>query len=848
MNRKRERLDFAEVKDAARGRWGELLPSLLGWPAETCDGRNRPCPRCGGEDRFRFVDYGGDGSALCNQCAPSGLGDGFDVVGEFGGCSKADALRKVAQRLGIDGEASAIGTPPASKALNDQKSNGLRKIVATYPYRDEHASLLFEAVRYEPKDFRQRRPDGNGGWKWSTKGVRQVPYRLPELLDALKRNPRRPVFVVEGEKDVEALTKLDVVATCNAGGSGKWTAEHSEHLRGADIVILPDNDESGRDHARKAAATLFGVAKSVRIVELPGLPEKGDASDWIATGGTKEALRDLLRTAPAWNPEAEVEAKPEWPEIEGFDATSLPSFPVDALPSPLREWVEAEAHATQTPTELAGLIAMAVCSAGVARKVTVEPWEGWTEPTNLFVAVLLESGNRKSAVFGDATKPIRELETELIDDAKPFVAREASVRRQKEKRLAALEKKIAEGKNEADDRDEAAKLAEALATDPVPVLPRLRVDDATSEKLEMMLKEQGGRIASMSPEGGVFDVMAGLYSKSGGAQFDVYLKGHAGDDLRTDRVGREGVDVPRPALTCAYAIQPQVIEGLAENPAFRGRGLLARFLYALPESRIGEREIRPEPVPRETANAYSRAVRRLFQETPDRLTLSLTAPAVDVFAEWCEQIETLLGDDGDLETVRDWGSKLWGATLRIAAVLHCVGEGTANATIASGTIENAVRIARYLIPHAEAVLRRMHANNDGGDADARYVLRWIVRHERRTFSIRDLYQHARRRFDSPDDQIGPLAELERRGYVRRVQQSTEGPGRKPSPAYESNPAIFGDGKQETRSRNSRDAEAKNGERSGDGDSVNSVNGSLPCGLEKCDARGADDDGRERVTI
>ena len=100
------------------------------------------------------------------------------------------------------------------------------------------------------------------------------------------------------------------------------------------------------------------------------------------------------------------------------------------------------------------------------------------------------------------------------------------------------------------------------------------VDDATSEKLGMMLAEQGGRIASMSPEGGVFDLMAGLYSKSGIPQFGVYLMGHSGDDLITDRVSRATVRVQRPALTCAYAMQPQVIEGIAENPAFRGRGNL----------------------------------------------------------------------------------------------------------------------------------------------------------------------------------------------------------------------------------------------------------------------------------
>ncbi|MEX0979297.1 MAG: hypothetical protein WDZ48_10615, partial [Pirellulales bacterium] len=104
---------------------------------------------------------------------------------------------------------------------NGAQTNGKPQIVATYDYRDEAGELLFQVVRYDPKDFKQRRPKAGGGWEWSVKGVRVFPYRLPELL----AEPTRPVFVVEGEKDVDNLTRIGVLATCNAGGAGKWTAE-----------------------------------------------------------------------------------------------------------------------------------------------------------------------------------------------------------------------------------------------------------------------------------------------------------------------------------------------------------------------------------------------------------------------------------------------------------------------------------------------------------------------------------------------------------------------------------------------------------------------------------------------
>ena len=254
--------------------------------------------------------------------------------------------------------------PTRTKPTTKPKGNAKPRIVATYDYRDEAGQLLFQVVRHEPKDFRQRRPKPGGGWDWSIKGVRAIPYRLPELL----AEPARPVFVVEGEKDVDHLASIKVLATCNAGGAGKWTAEHAQHLRGRLVVILPDNDEPGQKHAQQVAATLQGIAEAMRIVKLPNLPPKGDVSDWIAAGGTKDELIRLIDATPDWTPAA---SEP-WPEIVSFDAVDLPEFPTHVLPGALQQWVEAESHATQTPADLAGLLALAVCSATIARRVVVE--------------------------------------------------------------------------------------------------------------------------------------------------------------------------------------------------------------------------------------------------------------------------------------------------------------------------------------------------------------------------------------------------------------------------------------------------------------------------------------------
>ena len=235
----------------------------------------------------------------------------------------------------------------------------------------------------------------------------------------------------------------------------------------------------------------------------------------------------------------------------------------------------------------------------------------------------------------------------------------------------------------------------------------------------------------------------------------------------------------RPALTCAYAMQPQVIEGLADNAAFRGRGLLARFLYAAPQSWIGQREIAPAPVPDAMREAYRRRVRRWPTSRASHVCIfrPMRRAALE---EWEAEIEAMLADGGQMEIMRDWGAKLAGATLRLAAVLHCVEHGPTG-SIDQATLAAAIEIARYLDS-----ARRGRAEHDAsqgrlGDDDARYVLRWIERHGRREFTKSEAQHHGKRRFPKADDIDPALAELTRRGYIRLRPTEPAGPGRRRRP-------------------------------------------------------------------
>lgn len=298
----------------------------------------------------RELRYGARGSLSID------LRDGtwFDhEVGEGGG-----ALDLVTRETKLTGGDRLDWLKRHGYAFDTVQSNGpapRATIVATYDYTDEGGALLSQVCRFDPKDFRQRRPDGASGWVWSVKGVRHVPYRLPQILD----NDDKVLVIVEGEKAADRLWKLGIPATCSAGGAGKWREELNEYFRGADVVIIPDHDPQkrhpktneplfhpdgrpilpGQDHGQMVAKSLSAVAARVRVLELwkswPEMPWKADVHDWIEAGGTAEQLYALIEKLPLWS-----EQKP--PADAQPDVKTVPllfPFPIKGEEIPRRQWV-----------------------------------------------------------------------------------------------------------------------------------------------------------------------------------------------------------------------------------------------------------------------------------------------------------------------------------------------------------------------------------------------------------------------------------------------------------------------------------------------------------------------------
>lgn len=595
-----------------------------------------------------------------------------------------------------------------------------------------------------------------------------------------------------------------------SSGNGR---EPASGLRGSELVIegarncaLASMAGSMRRRGMGQEAILAGLLKENETRCAPPLPEA--------------EVRNIAKSISRYAPEAEAnEAPSSWDAPIPFQSYQLPAFPTETLPPWLRQLVERLSVATQTPPDLADLLALAACAVACAKKVAALVRYGWIEPLNLYVVVALLPGSRKTAVFSSIEEPIIEYEEEAATAAAPAIAAAETRHRILLGKYQHVQGKASKASGPDADHlaKEATDLAEQLAGVKIPVVPRLAADDVTSERLATMLKEQEGRMAVMSAEGGIFELMAGRYSKDGAPNFEVYLKGHAGDTIRVDRVGRPAEYIYRPALTMALAVQPEVLTGLVRKQGFRGRGLLGRLLYAIPVNLLGRRNVDAPPLPESARKAYHQGLRHLLdlpfdQDEKGRIKsflLRFSPEAAERLREFEAWIEPRLAEFGALGHMTDWAGKLAGATVRICGLLHLAEhlENSApwNIPVARETVERAIRLGEYLIPHARAAYACMGA--DPAIEDAKRVLAWVRRQGLASFSKRELFQALRGYFKRVSHLEAPLAVLQEHGYVRmRAAEARAGAGRKPSPVYEVNPLWLASGRDSEDSGNSEGRE------------------------------------------
>jgi len=500
---------------------------------------------------------------------------------------------------------------------------------------------------------------------------------------------------------------------------------------------------------------------------------------------------------PPTGGEAEIAPRaPQWPDPSPLiPQRSSATFPTDALPAPYNDYAEALAVATQTPVDMAAVCVLGVLSAACGGRARIQPRGGWREPAHLYLLPVMAPGSRKSAVIAAVTRPLFTAEQALVDRHGPAARESLTLREIAEKQAKEAQSRAARATPENQDaaNAEAIAAAETAATVTVPPVPRILADDITPEAVSGLLCDQGGRIAVVSAEGGVFDVMAGRYS-NGLPNLDVWLKGHAGDPIRVDRRGRPPERVDAPAVTLLLTVQPAVLAAIARNGAFVGRGLLARVLFSIPPSNIGFRTPAAPPVPDELEQLYHAKAATLTETMAaweDPALLTMTADAADAVKDMERWIEPRLAPRGEYGGIVDWAAKWVGAVLRIAALLHLAehGETGTRIPVTADTVERARRIGMYFLEHARNAFALLGQDPQTSAASA--VLELLQRQRLAAFKVRDVQPSLpRSHFADADDVYAAVAVLEEHGWVRQLPQPRpSGPGRPPTPRWEVHPSC-----------------------------------------------------------
>lgn len=480
-----------------------------------------------------------------------------------------------------------------------------------------------------------------------------------------------------------------------------------------------------------------------------------------------------------------------WPEPIPFnDYSHLPEFPVSAIPGVCGEMVQALADSCQVDTGLPGTLMLAALSTAIGGKIRVSLGTH-SEPGNIYAIAIVGSGNRKSEVLSQLAEPIYSYQQECQKALVPIIREAENKHEILKKRLDKLQKDAAR----TDDPIERETIIRCcndvlkeMEAKPIPPQEVFLVDDITPEALGQTMADNGERMSILSAEGGIFRIIAGLYH-NGQANIDLFLKAHAGDYWSNNRIGRESKRMVHPRLTLGLAVQPDVIEEIGQNSEFRGRGLSARFLYSLCQSKAGYRTRQSSPVPGKIKDLYHEGIVKLMAHSGG-LELTLTPDAQPRWDSFYNEVETRLRPGRELEHIVDWGSKLPGAVARITGLLHFAdfADGFPGNLIQEKTVLSACEIGSYYLQHAKAVFGMM--KEDSTITMAKKILNYIKSHNPTTFKGRDLFDHTN--CQSMQEVQPALNNLVERGYIRefgRKEQEIR-KGRPESTKYEVNPKIF----------------------------------------------------------
>lgn len=709
--------------------------------------------------------------------------------------------------------AVALSVPLPPPIQEHQAQKPARRLVKAYPYHDAAGNLVYESCRYDPKSFAQRRPDGKGGYHWNLDGADPLPYRLPELLAALEAG--KMVVICEGEKDCDRLHGLGITATTNSAGAGKWTDKHSAYFpAGAKVLILPDNDAPGRNHAQAVARALYDRGCIVRVVELPGLPEKGDVSDWLDAGHTKAELSEMAKAAPIWTPETapEVAEEPaadesadDWPEPLPLASPELPPvapMTPEMLPEPFRAWLADIARRMQCPLDFVAVGAIVAASSVIGAGCGIRPKirDDWEVICNLWGGPVARPSMMKTPSLAEVIKILARMEAEeaeSFEELKRF--HDAGAEALKAKKDALKSEMLAAAKGKKTARAMDIIQADMASMDPGDEVTRRRfkTNDATVEKL--------GELLNQNPRGLLVfrDELTGLLlswdREDRQSDRAFFLEAWNGSgSFTTDRIGRGTVDIKNTCLSILGGIQPGKLQAYLFQAAanLTNDGMVQRFqLLVYPDEPAGWKLIddSPDRPARDRATVIFRALAEMdFRqagaegEDDERPFFHFDNAAQGLFYEWLTELEGKIKSEEN-PLLCEHFAKYRSLMPSLALVFHLIGVagGASPGPVTAGAAAMAADWVDYLETHARRIYSLIL---DMGPRSAAALAAKIKEGKVNDgFTARDVYKNHWQILDDPELVAGACDELESLGWIRK--ESILQTGGRPKVKFFINPKI-----------------------------------------------------------
>lgn len=454
------------------------------------------------------------------------------------------------------------------------------------------------------------------------------------------------------------------------------------------------------------------------------------------------------------------------------------SFPLDALPNCIRRYVEYIANAVQVHPDMPAALVLSVLAACAQGKAIILLIPEWTEELNLYISVVAEPGERKSAVFTILTQPI----IDYVNHYNKEHAAEICAYRNKLAKLEARRVSLISANASDPEIEEIQNEISFMTDNPCKEL-RLMATDSTAEAIAAVMAANNDKIAILSDEG-VFDVMSGLYN-NGRANVNIYLNSYDGQPVSIDRKSSASIKLSRPLITFGICCQPTVIADFICNKHFIGKGLAQRFMYCQPPSLCGKRILTSITADQCIKNDYNSVIKKILDMPDSRAHITLSSEAFELFRDYYDEIETKIGQQGKYSESRTFLSKLLGKTARICGVIHLC-ESEISEPISAKTMSNAIRIARYFDSQNEMIF-----NNSSDLAIAEYVADRIIAKCREThcesYRARDIKRFCQKYKAKELDEA--LMILEEHKYISFTPDDTKNPNRQQG-VYYINPMLL----------------------------------------------------------